>query len=1086
MLTVGIDIGSTTAKMAVLNEQRDMVFSAYRRHNADIRQTLSTMLQEALAALGDAAMRVCITGSAGMGIAERCGIPFIQEAVSCASVVRHLYPDVQTLLDVGGEDTKLIFFDDHTRPDIRMNGSCAGGTGAFIDQMATLLDVDVAALDALAARHRHCYPIASRCGVFAKTDVQNLISRQIPKEDIAATIFQAVALQTKNTLARGRNREPKVILCGGPLTFFSSLRNAFADVFQIPYDEIVLPHGSHLLPAIGGALNRDGNALHLTIRDLLARTDAGCATGAVLRNTATPLFVDAAELEQWSSTKLCTSLGRVDIAGLQGQVCYLGIDSGSTTTKIVLIDSGGRIAFTYYANNKGEPITAVSSGLRELRRRAGEECGGILIAGGAVTGYGEDLIRAAFGLDEGIVETLAHYRAAREFNPDVTFILDIGGQDMKAIFIEDGQVRNVEINEACSSGCGSFLETFAHSLNLGVGEFAATACSAASPCDLGSRCTVFMNSRVKQSLREGTSVPDIAAGLAYSVIKNCIQKVLKIHDPKVLGDAIVVQGGTFRNPAVHRALEQIVGKRVLCPDIPELMGAYGAALTARDGHTSGRRESSPVPLSRLAVAPEYTTKSTCCRGCENNCTITTFGFSNGTRYFTGNKCEKVFSNRGSEYARGENLAGTYTDLLFERRLAPEGTPRLTIGVPRVLNMYENFPFWCTLFVESGIAVRLSPVSTNALCDTGSGTIMSDNICFPAKLVHGHIRSLMEPGVDRIFYPMVFHENAASADTEGSWNCPIVAAYPDVIRSAINPEKASGIPFDTPTISFRDSALLKKACFRYLGSLGVPAGMMRKAFQRAIEVQHSLKSALQQRAKAIIADSEDSGRPLVVLAARPYHLDPLINQKVPDILADLGANVLTVDALPDDDCSSAEGVHILPQWSYPNRLFRAARWVAAHPWADLVQLNSFGCGPDALTVDETKSLLLEHGRNHTLLRIDEVTSPGSLRLRIRSMIESVRRNAGPTRGETHRVSTRVFRREDRSRTILAPYFAPFYSSFIAAPFEAMGYAVEVLPPSDRESLEWGLRYTNNEICYPAILIIGDVIKALRSGRCDPDK
>ncbi|MCC6396040.1 MAG: CoA activase, partial [Bacteroidetes bacterium] len=921
---------------------------------------------------------VGITGSAGMGIAERCGIPFIQEAVSCAGVVRTLYPEVRTLLDVGGEDTKLIFFDDRMRPDIRMNGNCAGGTGAFIDQMATLLNIDLAGLNALAARHQHCYPIASRCGVFAKTDVQNLISRQIPKEDIAATIFQAVAIQTRNTLARGASITPKILFCGGPLTFFSSLRKAFTEVLQVSPEEVILPVGSEFLPALGAAVNPERVGLRTTMQDLVARTTITSAVDASLTRTVTPLFANDDEFQTWSATRARASIERIDLSNLSGEECFLGVDSGSTTTKIVLIDSHGRLGFEIYTNNKGEPLHAVSAGLHELREKAADLRVDLRITGSGVTGYGEDLVRAAFGFDEGIVETLAHFRAARAFQPDVSFILDIGGQDMKAIFIENGDARNIEINEACSSGCGSFLETFAHSLGTGVAEFAECACHSASPCDLGSRCTVFMNSQVKQSLREGMSVADISAGLAYSVIKNCIQKVLRVHDTSVLGNAIVVQGGTFRNPAVHRALELIVGKPVICPDIPELMGAYGAALTALDSHTCaasapgeqmegvfaraeglGRRGAEvdahqmkgvAASLSELSSTPAYATKTSSCKGCENSCTITTFVFENGTRFFSGNKCEKIFTNRGKERKRGTNLVERQLSLIFDRRRSPEGESRLTIGIPRVLNMYENFPFWCTLFVESGIDVELSPVSTHALCDKGVGTIMSDNICFPAKLVHGHIQSLMDSAVDRIFYPMAFYEKDESGKSSSCWNCPIVAAYPDVIRSAMNPEKKSGIPFDTPTVAFHDVSLLKKASYAYLRDLGVPRSVFRRAFNLAIEEQSRVRRQLREEAQAVIEDAEATGKPLVVLAARPYHLDPLINHKVPEILADLGANVLTVDALPGTvQADGGDDILILSQWGYPNRLFEAARWVAAHPQAELVQLNSFGCGPDALTV-----------------------------------------------------------------------------------------------------------------------------------------
>lgn len=1082
MLRAGIDIGSTTAKLILVDELQQVVHSTYCRHNAQIQQTLSAILNEALSALGDCDLQVCITGSAGMGIAERTGIPFIQEAVSSAEVIRQCYPEVRTLIDVGGEDTKLIFFDERKRPDIRMNGNCAGGTGAFIDQMATLLNVSIKQLDSLSANHQHLYPIASRCGVFAKTDVQNLISRQISKEDISATILHAVALQTKNTLARGSHIAPKALFCGGPLTFLPTLREAFLEIFQLTHEDVILPDRSEMFPALGAALSPGQESLcTMTISELARRVEPvrtrenGCGTLA-------PLFKDEQEFREWQEARAAETVGRVDLRKLKNAPCYLGVDSGSTTTKIVLIDDNGSVAYEYYANNKGNPIRVLKAGISRLQQLAGEAGVDITISRSAATGYGEDLIRAAFALDEGIVETLAHRRAAQELHKDVSFILDIGGQDMKAIFIQDGCIKDIAINEACSSGCGSFIETFSESLGHCVSDFAAGACNAQNPCDLGSRCTVFMNSRVKQALREGSTIPDIAAGLAYSVAKNCLQKVLKIHDTAVLGDVVVVQGGTFRNAAVYRAFEKLLGRKVLSSGIPELMGAYGAALTARDSSRLLKAEPAGAALSGFADVAEASRRPSTCHGCENNCRITTIIFRNGQRFFTGNKCEKLFSNRGKECERGHNIAERQRRLLFDRPLAPTGPPKYRIGIPRVLNMYEDFPFWCTLFVESGMAVQLSPISTHSLCDSGCGTVMSDNICFPAKLVHGHIQDLLSSGVDRIFYPMVFFETGEPGCSSNSWNCPIVAAYPDVIRSAIDPEGRHGIPFDTPTVTLRDESLLRESCYAYLNTLGVNPRTSERAFRKAIRAQRFYKDSLRSEALAVVAESEATRTPLVVIAARPYHLDPLINHKIPEVIADLGVNVITADALPVSSAVKPGEIQVLAQWGYPNRLYDAARWVASHNTAELIHLNSFGCGPDSVTIEEVKSILTEHGKNHTLLRIDEVTSPGSVRLRIRSLIESVRLNRN---GVRHKSKTRptspTFQREDKRRTILVPHFSPFYSAFIAGPLEARGYSVETLPPTDGVSAELGLKYTNNEICYPAILVIGDFIKALRSGK-----
>ncbi len=1081
-MNMGIDVGSTTVKVVVLTADRQVRFSSYGRHNAAVREVLSLALARAESSVGSNTVAVRITGSAGMGIAERTGIPFVQEADACAGAVRALFPEARTAIDVGGEDSKMIFLDKGRRADIRMNGACAAGTGAFLDQMAVLLDVPVAGLDELAARHQREYPIASRCGVFAKTDVQQLVSRQIPREDIAASVFHAVATQTKTTLARGRTIQAPVVLCGGPLSFCPSLRQAFLEVFGLSPDDVIVPDHAELVPAIGAALS-DAEPLLISIAELRRRIEAAGAAGSDDSGALPPLFESEESFRQWSARRMRTAVPRVRLEEAGSAPCFLGIDSGSTTTKVVLLDGAGRIAFEHYAPNQGDPVGAVSTALQRLKAAADEAGVTIRIGRSCVTGYGEDLIRAAFRLDEGLVETLSHQRAATAFHPEASLILDVGGQDMKAIFIEQGAVRSIEINEACSSGCGSFLQTFAESLGMGMTDFAAAACRAPAPCDLGSRCTVFMNSRVKQALREGASPGDIAAGLAYSVIRNCLQKVLRITDTRALGDVVVVQGGTFRNAAVHRALEQIIGKPVVCPDIPELMGAYGAALTALESFNTAKADLArvPVPLAQLARVPTFTTKRTFCRGCDNRCSVGALSFEGGGRFFTGHKCETVFSNGEGDRGRGRNLVAAESQLVFEGPLVPAGPPRLTIGIPRVLGMYEQFPFWRTLFVECGLAVRLSPPSTAALFESGAGTVMSDNICVPAKLAHGHVRSLIEAGVDRVFFPMVF-KGADHGKTE-CWNCPIVAAYADVIRSAVDPE-GHGVPFDTPTMSWHDPSLLARACRDYLASLGVDGATFRRAFPLALRAQEEVKRRVREQARQLIEKAAKSGRPLVVLAGRPYHLDPLVNHRIPEILAGLGVDVLTADAIAGEP---AAGDAVLPEvahWNYPDRLYHAARWVAQHPNVELVQLSSFGCGPDAITTDEVKAILGASGRRCTLLRIDEMTGPGAARLRLRTMLETRNPASAAPRPATRRRPS--FERKDRARTLLVPHLSPFHSPFIPAALATLGYHAEVLPPPDRESASLGLRYTNNDICYPAILVIGDAIKALAGGRYRPEE
>ncbi len=1081
---MGIDIGSTTAKVAVLNSDDQLIFSVYRRHNAEALVTLQAILQEVYQALGDIQLSLLITGSAGMGVSEKYHIPFIQEVIASTEVVRQQYPSVHTLIDIGGEDAKMIFFRPQGMPDIRMNGSCAGGTGAFIDQMATLLNLPVGELNALAEKSTTIFPMASRCGVFAKTDVQNLLSRDIPKEDIVASIFNAVVLQTITTLARGYQPAPAMLFGGGPLTFLPELRKHFMRVLKLSEADIVNAEHPELLPAMGAALAHQANRKQCSLSEFQTLLAGRPQTQINSDTRLAPLFDDKKQFDHWMAQRMSRQTPRVSVDQVEGQPVFLGIDSGSTTTKIVIIDERARLLFTHYQNNNGNAIQAVQEGLKKAADLLAKCEQPPIIARSVVTGYGEDLIHSAFGCDEGMVETLAHFRAAREFDPNVSFILDIGGQDMKAIFVKDGHIQNIEINEACSSGCGSFIESFARSMGYSVADFAQKACTAVAPCDLGTRCTVFMNSKVKQALREGAEVGDISAGLAYSVIKNALHKVLKITDTDVLGEHIIVQGGTFRNPAIHKAIESLLERDTICPDISELMGAYGAALTARDEFLSNpeRPESLFLSLQSLDRAGQYQKSMLRCRGCENNCSVTRLTFDNHNTFFTGNRCEKIFTNSGKASRKGVSLPAIKFKLLFDRPTEPQGSPRLTLGIPRVLNFYENYPFWATLLVESGFKIHLSDPSSNAMYERGSGTIMSENICFPAKLVHGHIYNLIDAGVDRIFYPMVTFENPEFKDADDCFNCPIVGGYPELIRSAIDPEKQHNIPLDKPPITFKKMELLKDNCYSYLSGLGVDSRTFKRAFKKAVEAQRAYKQAVRDEAQRILSTARSEGRGVILLMNRPYHIDPLINHKAPEVLTDFGMDVITEDAVLPEEKLKLANKHIVSLWAYPNRYFHAARWAGQQPDVQVVQLNSFGCGPDAVAVDEVKSILNEFGKSPTVIRIDEIESPGSMKLRLRSMIESLR-SAGPmeTPVFTPRRTTPIFQKKDKYRTILAPNFAHFNTLPITRPLMDMGYKVEHLPPPDRQSVELGLKYTNNEICYPGIILVGDVIKALQSGK-----
>ena len=796
---IGLDIGSTTIKTVVLEPDGSIAFSGYRRHHARIRESLSELLQEIHKQIGDALVCIRLTGSVGMGVAEKYGLSFTQEVVASTHYIKQYSGQCGTMIDIGGEDAKVVFFNNGTATDLRMNGNCAGGTGAFIDQMALLLGESVEQMNGLALKAERIYPIASRCGVFSKTDVQNLIARNTARTDIAASIFHAVAVQVVVTLAHGCEIKPPVLFCGGPLTFLPALRKAFTDYLHLREQDIMLPENSHLIPAWGTALTIE-NGCGTRLSDLMQAIHSAPISGIELTHRLEPIFTSKEDYGQWKARMTQHDFRTRALHGGTERIT-LGIDSGSTTTKIVALNQQDELLYTYYANNNGNPIATVEKGLEELEEACRKSGTDIRVTGSCATGYGEDLIKAAFHLDDGIVETIAHYEAARHLKKDVSFILDIGGQDMKAMFVSGGVINRIEINEACSSGCGSFLETFARSLGYSVQEFGKEACRATHPYDLGTRCTVFMNSKVKQAMREGAAVPDIAAGLSYSVVKNCLYKVLRLKDTSELGQNTIVQGGTMRNDSVVRAFEKLTGKEVFRSSYPELMGAIGCALHAR------KFEQNETSLDELSGRASYTTRQRQCHGCENNCFITTYTFANGNRYHSGNRCERMFTNRGT-IQQGMNAYAYKLDLLFNRPCELE-SPRAVIGIPRCLNMYEEYPFWHTLFNSCNIQVVLSAPSTFAKYEEKAKLVMSDNICFPAKLVHSHIQDLIDRKVERIFMPFVVFERMDGG--QNSYNCPIVSGYSEVIKSV----QDKGTPIDSPAITFKDRHLLFKQCQAYL-------------------------------------------------------------------------------------------------------------------------------------------------------------------------------------------------------------------------------------------------------------------------------
>lgn len=1069
-LKIGLDVGSTTAKIVVFDENDNLVYSQYKRHNAKVGELVKSYLEDLKSQFGsDAKASISVTGSVGMAVAQQLEADFLQEVVAATVYTRHSHPDAKILIDIGGEDAKVVFFNGKNT-ELRMNGNCAGGTGAFIDQMSMLMGVDNKELSDLALHSTQVYPIAARCGVFAKTDIQNLMARNIPKEDIAASIFHCIAVQTVTTLSHGCDYTTPILLCGGPLTFLPALRKAFGDYLHFdPEKDFIVSERSNLIPAMGCAINA-ASKQQTTISDLLRKINT--SVKLVRKDSLEPLFTSDADYEAWKEKKNVYALPTAKLNGSHEDL-FIGIDSGSTTTKIVASRRDGTVAFTYYAMNLGNPILAVQKGLNKLIESAMASHTDISIIGSCSTGYGEDLIKAAFSLDEGIIETMAHYQAAQRLEPDVSFILDIGGQDMKAIFVDHGVVVRMELNEACSSGCGTFLQTFAESLGYKIEDFARLACTAHNPSDLGTRCTVFMNSKVKQVVREGATVADISAGLSYSVIKNCLYKVLKLHSTSELGKKIVVQGGTMRNDSVVRAFELLSGTEVARSDRPELMGAYGCALHA----IAAWGNAEPRKIETLMESAQYETKLLQCHGCSNQCRVCRYTFSGGRKFFSGNKCERVFNNKGKADITGTDLYPMKYKLLFDRKSIENGS--LKIGIPRALGMYEDYPFWHSLLSACGFTVVLSSDSNYHDYEGALNSVMSDNICFPAKLIHSHIKQLDDMNVDRILYPYTVFEVREGNMGDKSFNCPIVSAYADVLRSSMKLH----VPLDSPVINFSNEQLLRKQIIAYLKTLGVSRSKAEIAFRRALADRNVFESQVRKDCNDILSEARKEHRITILLAGRPYHTDPMVQHKLSEMIASLGVNVISDDIVRGSVAPKRDETHLVEQWAYANRIIRAAEW-AARQGDDVhfVEMTSFGCGPDAFIQDEVRDILQRHGKPFTLLKIDDVANIGSLKLRVRSLIESLKmkNERGP---QVDFKTTRVFRMKDKKRKILAPFFTEFLSPLLPPLMKLAGYDVEILPPSDGDSAQLGLKYANNEVCYPATLIVGDMVKALKSGKYD---
>ena len=1077
-LRAGIDVGSTTVKLVILNEQNESIFSKYERHFSDVKTATERVLREAESMIDTQGMTMSITGSGGMGLADVLEIPFVQEVIACTRTVEEVIPETDVAIELGGEDAKITFFEGALEQ--RMNGSCAGGTGAFIDQMAVLLKTDANGVNELAKNYKTIYPIASRCGVFAKTDVQPLINEGAAKEDIAASIFQAVVNQTIAGLAAGRKIKGNIAFLGGPLFFMSELRQRFIETLNIAPENVIFPENPQLFVAMGAAFYSE-EAEVTTLKDLLHRLTTAEEGHLSPSDTLEPLFEGEAELADFRMRHGQAQAQEKSLSDHEG-VAFLGIDAGSTTTKVALIDDSGNLMYSFYGNNQGQPLETTMTVLKDLYRKLPEN---VFIGKAAVTGYGEQLIKNALKVDIGEVETMAHYKAANHFQPGVDFILDIGGQDMKAMTIKDGALSSIQLNEACSSGCGSFIETFAKSLNYNVEDFAKAALKSKAPVDLGSRCTVFMNSKVKQVQKEGASVGDISAGLSYSVIKNAIYKVIKVRRPEELGEKIVCQGGTFYNEAVLRAFEMVTGREVVRPSIAGLMGAFGAALIALENYEVGEKTEtlSLAEIDTFTAEKEFTH----CGLCENNCMQTVTLFSDGRQFITGNRCERGARIKIKREDKKVNLVDyKYRRLFKYRPLRKKEAIRGEIGIPRVLNMYENYPLWHTFFSDLGFRVKLSPRSNKELYEQGMETIPSDTACYPAKIAHGHIQALIDSGVPMIFYPGVVFEREESKDADNHFNCPIVQSYPDVIRNNVDDIREGKVDYRNPYLNLANEASVAKVLGRCFKDLGITQEEINSALHHAYEELEVFKEDIRQKGEETLLMLNQKGERGVVLSGRPYHLDPEINHGIAEVITQEGFHVLTEDSV--SHLSDVGNLRVVNQWVYHSRLYAAARVVAKSKNLELVQLNSFGCGLDAVTTDQVEEIMDQYGKIYTVLKIDEGSNLGAIRIRLRSLKAAVnerdKSNFEPTKRfeEPEKI---VFTKEMRKKhTLLLPMLSPIHQSgLFDIALEASGYNVVCLPAMDREAINVGLKFVNNDSCYPAIISIGQLVEALQSGKYD---
>ena len=1074
---LGIDIGSTTVKVSIIEDGGKLLFADYKRHFANIQETLADLLREGEEKLGALTVEPVITGSGGLTLSKHLGIPFVQEVVAVATSLKDYAPQTDVAIELGGEDAKIIYFTGGI--DQRMNGICAGGTGSFIDQMASLLQTDASGLNEYAKNYKAIYPIAARCGVFAKTDIQPLINEGATKEDLSASIFQAVVNQTISGLACGKPIRGNVAFLGGPLHFLSELRAAFIRTLNLGADQIIAPDHSHLFAAIGAAMNSDPKTT-ASLHDLIERLSHGIKMDFEVKRME-PLFTDEADYEKFRTRHASHDVKKGDLATYEGN-CYLGIDAGSTTTKVALVGEDGSLLYRFYSNNNGSPLATAIRAMQEIHDQLPEKA---QIAYSCSTGYGEALLKSALMLDEGEVETISHYYAAAAFEPDVDCILDIGGQDMKCIKIKDGTVDSVQLNEACSSGCGSFIETFAKSLNYSVQDFAKEALFAKNPTDLGTRCTVFMNSNVKQAQKEGASVADISAGLAYSVIKNALFKVIKITNASDLGKHVVVQGGTFYNDAVLRSFEKISGCEAVRPDIAGIMGAYGAALIARERYDASKT-TTMLPIDKI-LSLTYKTTMARCQGCTNHCVLTINRFDGGRQFVTGNRCERGLGGNKQKKDIPNLFDYKYHRMFDYEPLTADLAPRGTVGIPRVLNMYENYPFWAVFFRELGYRTVLSPKSTRQIYELGIESIPSESECYPAKLAHGHIEWLIRQGLTYIFYPCVPYERNETPEAGNHYNCPMVTSYAENIKNNVESLTDHKVHFRNPFMAFTNEEILtKRLVEEFTRDQSIPEKEIRAAAHKAWQELIASRQDMEKKGEEVIAWLKETGHHGIVLAGRPYHVDPEINHGIPELITSYGFAVLTEDSVSHLGRVDRPLI-VTDQWMYHSRLYEAASYVNTQPNLDLIQLNSFGCGLDAVTTDQVNDILTRSGKIYTLLKIDEVNNLGAARIRVRSLIAAIR-----VREMRHyhkpivsSAYSRVYFTKEMKKnyTILCPQMSPIHFDLIEPAVRSCGYNLEVLQNSDRTAIDTGLKYVNNDACYPSLIVVGQIMDALLSGKYD---